>query len=248
MSLSISVVVVDDEPLARARLERFVNAMPDVDLLAVGVNGQEAIELTQQHSPDVLLLDIEMPNMTGLEAAKLILEKVSEPPAIIFCTAYDEYALEAFSTWAVAYLLKPIDYNDLNSAILKAQRLSRLQLNHIESAGIDEQQINLGQDGYLSKLPVTDLLYFRVEGKSVVAGLMDGKEVVVDYTLKALEESLVKGFVRVHRSSLISKRSLKELISRDDGHKEITLHHTDLVFQVSRRHLKKVKEAFNDKL
>jgi len=248
LSLLISVVIVDDEPLARARLERFIAAMSEVELLAVGVNGQEAIELTQRYKPDVLLLDIEMPKMTGLEAAKVILAESGEPPAIIFCTAYDEYALEAFSTSAVAYLLKPIAYNELNAAILKAQRLSRLQLHHLESVSLDEQQINLGQDGYLAKLPVADLLYFRVEGKSVVAGLLDGKEVVVDYTLKTLEESLVKSFVRTHRSYLINKRYLKEMISLDDGQKTLKLHHTELVFQVSRRHLKQVKEVFNEQL
>jgi len=242
------VVVVDDEPLARARLERFINAMSEVELLAIGANGKEAIELAEKHEPDVLLLDIEMPSMTGLEAAKVILEQFSEPPAIIFCTAYDEYALEAFSTSAVAYLLKPIDYNDLKTAILRAQRLSRLQLHHLESTSSDDQQINIDQDGYLAKLPVADLVYFRAEGKSVVAGLMDSTEVIVDYTLKTLEESLAKGFVRVHRSSLINKRYLKELISDGDGQKALRLHHTDLVFQVSRRHLKLVKEVFNEKL
>ena len=248
MSSSISVVVVDDEPLARARLERFVNAMTEVELLAIGTNGREAVELSQKHQPDVLLLDIEMPSMTGLEAAKVILEQFNEPPAIIFCTAYDEYALEAFSTSAVAYLLKPIDYNDLSTAILRAQRLSRLQLHQLEASSEEDQQINIDQDGYLAKLPVADLLYFRVEGKSVVAGLMDSTEVIVDYTLKTLEESLAKGFIRVHRSSLVNKRYLKELISDDDGQKAIKLSHTELVFQVSRRHLKQVKEVFNEKL
>lgn len=247
MSLSISVVIVDDEPLARARLERFITAMSGVELLAVGANGQQAIELTQQHKPDVLLLDIEMPKLTGLDAAQAILAASGEPPAIIFCTAYDEYALEAFSTSAVAYLLKPIAYNELNAAIIKAQRVSRLQLQHLESISTDDQHINLDQDGYLAKLPVADLLYFRAEGKSVVAGGVDGKEMVVDYTLKVLEESLVRSFVRTHRSFLVNKRYVKELISLDDGQKHLKLNHTELVFQVSRRHLKQVKEVFNAK-
>lgn len=241
--MRISTVIVDDEPLARARLQRFMQSMDGIDLLATGENGQEALELTIAHKPDVLLLDIEMPVMNGLDAAETILKQVPKPPAIIFCTAYENYALEAFTTNAVGYLLKPVSFEKLNEQLLKAQRLTRLQLNRVQEQGDQHDVINVAQPGYLAKLPIADILYFRAEDKAVVAGLID-KEVVVAYSLKHLEQKLADSFVRVHRSALVNNRFLDKLVKNDEGLDIVSLQSSDAEFVVSRRHLTKVKSYF----
>ncbi|MEM7359815.1 MAG: LytTR family DNA-binding domain-containing protein [Pseudomonadota bacterium] len=241
--MSISTVIVDDEPLARARLQRFIQSMDGVVMLATGENGQDALALTLEHKPDVLLLDIEMPVMNGLDAAAAILKEVAKPPAIIFCTAYENYALEAFATNAVGYLLKPISFEKLNEQLLKAQRLTRLQLNAVQAQGEHQEVINVAQPGFLAKLPIAEILYFRAEDKSVVAGLLD-KEVIVSYPLKQLEQKLTEGFVRVHRSALVNSRYFDKLVKTDEGLDVLSLQQTSTEFVVSRRHLGKVRTYF----
>jgi len=245
MSTSISVVVVDDEALARTRLERFLKSIPNTNLVGLGENGEQAFELTKRHQPDVLLIDIQMPKLNGLDAAKKIVEHFDQPPAIIFCTAYDQYAIEAFSSLAVGYLLKPITYDDLNSAILKAQRLSRLQIQRVAEGMGEQKKITVAQSGYLAKLPVSEVLYFRSEGKSVVAGLVDQHEVIIDYTLKVLEESLNNDFLRIHRSTLVNVNKFERFYDSDDGGKMLKLIGYEQPFLVSRRHLKQVKSYFS---
>ena len=242
--MNITAVVVDDEPLARARLERFLASMPNIDLVGTGANGKQAVELAARFKPDVMLLDIEMPELNGLQAAAQMLDQMAKPPAIIFCTAYDQYAVEAFAANAVGYLLKPIAVDDLSDALRKAQRLTQLQLKLIEESMARETTLKVVQDGYLARLPASQVFYFRSEGKAVVAGLDSGQEVFVDYTLKVLTEKLSREFVRVHRNSLINKRNLSKLRALPDGGNELMLSGTDRKFLVSRRHLSSVKALF----
>jgi len=244
MSSLISVVVVDDEALARARLERFLRSMPFAKLVGSGDNGEQAFELTKQHQPDVLLIDIQMPKLNGLDAAKKIVEHFDQPPAVIFCTAYDQYAIEAFSSLAVGYLLKPITFDDLSSAIAKAQRLSRLQILRVAEVLDGQKRVTVVQGGYLEKLPIGQILYFRSEGKAVVAGLVSQREVVMDDTLKTLEESLSTDFLRIHRSTLVNVGKFEKLYDADDGGKLIKLTGHKEPFLVSRRHYKGVKDYF----
>jgi len=240
---NISVLVIDDEPLARLRLERFINSMPNVELSGSGVDGKQAVTLAQELEPDVVLLDIEMPRADGLHAASKILSTMAEPPAIIFCTAYDQYAVEAFATNAVGYLLKPISFEDLTEALLKARRLTRLQLNQIDKVTNTKSTIKLSQDGYLARLPTSEIIYFRAESKSVIAGLFES-EVVVEYTLKTLTETFASEFVRIHRNSLVNKNYFQGLTRRQDGQYELSLLNSDRTFLVSRRHMKDVKILF----
>ena len=120
------VLVVDDELLARQRAMRMIESLDDYEVVGEAGNGQAALAAIADLDPDIVLLDIRMPGEDGLEAARKIAE-MEEPPAIIFCTAYDEYALEAFSTLAVGYLLKPLQKDALKNALEKARRLNKLQ-------------------------------------------------------------------------------------------------------------------------
>ena len=123
----MKVLIADDEPLARERLARLVSALPGYTALPeMASNGQEVLDIVAEQHPDIVLLDIRMPGMDGLQAAAKLSE-MSEAPAVVFCTAHGEYALEAFSVAAVGYLLKPVRSEDLADALAKAQRLSRMQ-------------------------------------------------------------------------------------------------------------------------
>ncbi|MEP1593235.1 MAG: response regulator, partial [Halieaceae bacterium] len=123
----MKVLIVDDEPLARDRLGRLLAAVqPDAECFFAG-NGEEALEQVAFTEPDLLLLDIRMPGMDGIEVATR-LEALANPPAVIFCTAYDEYALEALQHHAVAYLLKPVREAELARALSGATRVNRVQL------------------------------------------------------------------------------------------------------------------------
>ena len=123
----MKLLIVDDEPLARARLQRLLEQQGDCEVVAQAGNGEQAVAAFNQFSPDVVLMDIRMPVMDGLQAARHLANS-EQPPAVIFCTAYDDYALEAFEANAVDYLLKPVNRDKLSLALNKAQRLNRVQL------------------------------------------------------------------------------------------------------------------------
>ncbi|MEQ9566587.1 MAG: response regulator, partial [Pseudomonadales bacterium] len=139
MSDSVGVVIVDDEPLARERLASMIRQMPGYELLGEAGEGVGAMTLIASCQPDLLLLDIAMPGMSGLELARH-LQKQQNPPAIIFCTAYGDYGVEAFDTAAVGYVLKPVRQEQLEVALQKAARPNRLQIGQLEEAGLLRNQ------------------------------------------------------------------------------------------------------------
>ena len=146
--MTIRAIVTDDEPLARARLTRILS-MHGVDVVAQGENGQQAIELVFEHDIDILFIDISMPIKTGLQAVIEIYEKHQDPPAVVFCTAYDEYALDAFNTNAVAYLLKPIQADDIVTAIEKASNVNKLQRTSLFQQESGNRTIAIHHEGCL---------------------------------------------------------------------------------------------------
>jgi len=124
----MNVLIVDDEPLARERLSRMVAALDGYHVVEPSAsNGEEALALVESLKPDVVLLDIRMPGLDGLQAAAKLCEREA-PPAVIFCTAHDEFAVEAFQVSAVGYLVKPVRPEHLEDALKKAERLNRVQL------------------------------------------------------------------------------------------------------------------------
>ncbi|MBX9763572.1 MAG: response regulator, partial [Pseudomonadaceae bacterium] len=124
----MNVLIVDDEPLARERLSRMVGELEGYRVLEPAAsNGEEALSLIDSLKPDVVLLDIRMPGLDGLQVAAKLCEREA-PPAVIFCTAHDEFALEAFQVSAVGYLVKPVRAESLSEALKKAERPNRVQL------------------------------------------------------------------------------------------------------------------------
>ncbi len=206
----MKVLVVDDESLARERLLRLLSKLrPDTQCLEAA-GGEEALELVKAHAPDLVLLDIRMPGKDGLEVAAQF-DALDSPPAVIFCTAYDEYALAALRHQAVAYLLKPVRSEELAQAMDNAGRVNRVQLASLR----DEQSVPQGAGGVrtqvssethrgLETLPVDDVRCFLAEQKYVTAHSSQGQLLIPD-TLKDLQQEFGEAFVRVHRNALVAK-------------------------------------------
>ena len=237
----IRSLIVDDEPLARARLSRLLGQIDTVEVVGFAENGNEAISMTDKLSPNLIFMDVQMPVMNGLESAAKILQLFEDdPPAIIFCTAFDQYAIDAFKVNASDYLLKPVSIADLEDSIKRACQVSQLRKSDFadESNFLPIKHVN-----YVENLPISEVCYFRSEGKNVVAGFVDGNEVFIDLTLKELEQKYVSKMVRVHRNCLVAKEKLKRLVRGDSGD-YVELTEGEKSFPVSRRMMSEVKKCF----
>jgi two-component system response regulator AlgR len=234
--------VVDDEPLARIRLKRLLE-MRDVRVVAEGENGAQAIEIVQQNRIDILFIDINMPVMNGLDAVRAIDSLGDNGPAVVFCTAYDEYAIDAFRTNAIAYLLKPFDVEELQSVLQKAKRVSRLQLGQLRNSQTLEKALTIHHLGVLKNIPISEIVYFFSNDKNVFAVFKDGLEVLVDQTLIQLERELEEDVIRIHRGYLVNRREIS-ILFRHENQSKIELKSLDRSLVVSRRHLAQVKQCF----
>lgn len=243
MSEPVGVLIVDDEPLARERLAAMIEHMPGYQLLGEAGEGVGALAMIESSQPDLLLLDIAMPGMSGLELARH-LQKQKNPPAIIFCTAYGEYGVEAFDTAAVGYLLKPVRKEQLETALQKASRPNRLQIGQLEEAGVVRNQgkthLSTRSHRGIELLEIARITHFYSEDKYVFAHHEDG-ETILEQSLSALEKELGDGFFRVHRNALVAVDKI-EALERSGATFRVRLKDTDEKPQVSRRHLKELKQ------
>jgi len=243
----IRVLVVDDEMPARERLVRLVDELGGENFMAVGAaeNGQQAVDFCQQEGVDIVLMDIRMPEMDGLQAAKSIAAGASREkpaPAVIFTTAYGEYALDAFDAQGTGYLLKPVRKQDLLASLQKAQQVNRAQLQAVSGqAQIAEEKryISGSYRGAKIREPVENILYFQAEQKYVIANGKD-KQLLMDDTLKSLEEHYGDVFTRIHRNALVAKDRIVG-ISRKEGKSYLLLQDIDGQLEISRRHLAEIK-------
>ena len=242
--MATRILIVDDEALARHRIKRLLGGVDSVEIIASAENGQQAVDLSLKHQPDLIFMDIQMPIKSGLVAAKEIIEQQQNPPSIVFCTAFDQHAVDAFKLNAAAYLLKPVMQDDLVQAIEQAGELSKFQLLQLESHSMAVPAISVQHASYVEKLLLSDILYFRSEQKNVVAGMKNNSELIVDYTLKELESQYSVFLIRAHRNSLVNKNAVLKLTRDDGGQDFLELHGTDLHFEVSRRNLAAVKGCF----
>jgi two-component system response regulator AlgR len=220
--MKLRVLVVDDEPLARERLSHLVEEMPAAELAGVAASGEEAILLAGRLRPEVVLLDIRMPGMDGLEAANH-LARMPEPPAVIFTTAYDQHALAAFDAQAAGYLLKPVRPDKLQEAIERARRPTRAQLTRIaEGATGPRTRIAVRTRDELKLIPVEDIVCFVAEQKYTTLRHTGG-EVLIEESLKSLEEEFGARFVRVHRNSLVAMAHIRGIERDSDGRQAVRL-------------------------
>ena len=173
-------------------------------------NGKRALELAAELAPDVVLLDIRMPGMSGIETAHH-LNALVNPPAVIFATAYDEYAIEAFEASAIGYVLKPVRLERLDHALRLAGRLSNSILGDVaRKSGISGRRNHVctRSQGELKLIPVSDVHYFLADQKYVSVFHANGQD-LLDDSLKALEEEFGNGFVRIHRGALVSLSAIE---------------------------------------
>ncbi len=247
----MKILIVDDEKLARDRLARLIEKSEQHSVVGEANNGHTAIEQIEKLQPDIVLLDIRMPGMDGLEVARH-LTKLDNPPAIIFCTAYGEHALEAFQTQAVGYLLKPVKAEQLLAALNTATRPNRAQLVQISASNTAasdttaqkktaaRQHISASTRHGLVLLPVTEVRCFIADHKYVTAYHTKG-ELLLDDALKDLEEEFGDRFVRVHRNALVSLSHIQGMEKTPDGHYWLHLQGTDFKPVISRRNVTQLR-------
>jgi len=237
----MNVLIVDDEQLARNRIVRMLADFPEHDVSGEAANGMDAVKLTEQARPDVVLLDIRMPGMDGLEAARHI-AGMDEPPAVIFCTAYEEHAIEAFNVQAVGYLLKPVRKADLANALTNATRTNKAQLAALDD-GEENRRSHLSARTRrgIELVAVDEVRYFQADQKYITVRHGDG-ELLIDETLRDLEREFADMFVRVHRNSLVASKHIEGLDRDDESRYRIRLNGIDESIDVSRRHVSKVRK------
>ena len=234
------VVIVDDEPLARSRLRGLLSREADVDVVAEAGDGKAALLVCDTHRPDLVVLDIRMPGMDGLEVARQLAKQTS-PPLLVFCTAFDAHALSAFETAALDYLVKPVRPERLAEALRRA----RLRLGLAPVLSGDKQartQLCAKLGGHLRLIPVSDIRYLQAEEKYVVVHHANGED-LIEESLKSLEEEFGDRFLRIHRNCLVARDALKELRRDADGHAQAILHGVERPLDVSRRCLTELREA-----
>ena len=219
--MKISCIVVDDEPLARQRLEFLLGNIDLTTVVASCVNGKEALIAIEKHQPDLVFLDIQMPGLNGFD----VLDRLSSLPVIIFVTAYDRYAIKAFEYHAIDYLLKP--YKDarfseaLQNAVKQIQlhNLDSLQNKLIQLRDTPKESVEEGKSKYFDikeqgrniTLSSSNIFYLSAAGNYVELHMQD-KVYLYRSSISALEYELQAfGFIRIHRSVLVNKRPIERV-------------------------------------
>ncbi len=240
------LIIADDEPLLRFHLQKMLGEVwPDAEVLAQAANGDEALSLIQELSPDAVFLDIHMPGLTGLEVA-LHLNEHPSPPDIVFLTAYDQYAIEAFDRGAVDYLLKPLEESRLVKTVERLQaRVTHevmpsvdmnLLMNLVNHSEVTPalKWLNAQQGDVIKVIAVDDVLYFHAEGKYTTLVCEQG-EFLLRLSIRQLEEQLsTDQFWRIHRSTLINMKHVDRVEKTLSGQMQIFLHSISKPLAVSR--------------
>ena len=207
----LRVLIVDDEAPARSRLRDLLadvgGALP-VTVAGEAGNGREALRITGAGGVDVVLLDVRMPGMDGIEVAQH-LQKLEPPPAVVFTTAYDAYAIQAFELHAMDYLLKPIKASRLQEALSRVMQGAAPQpetLRRMQQA--PRACLSAAERGKVHLIPVGDVLYLRAELKYVTVRTT-GREYLIEESLTQLEQEFQDRFVRVHRNCLVARAAIR---------------------------------------
>lgn len=240
----MKILIADDEPLARQRLARMAAQLPGCQVLAEqATNGQQAIELCNRLQPDILLLDIEMPELDGLAVAS-ILGRQASAPAIIFCTAHDSFALPAFAVNAQGYLVKPVRMEQLQQAIEHAARLNPMQLATLRKQSADSRtrtHISSTTHKGIECVALSDILYLEAEHKYVTVYHLAGRT-LIDEPLKALESEFPDLLIRIHRSILVNRSFIERLERYGTGQHLLFLKDHEQPLSVSRRHVSSLRD------
>lgn len=211
-------IIIDDEPAAIQRLKELIKEhLSTLDIIATSQNAKEAITLINDLSPDLIFLDIQMPEVSGFDLIKA-LKKI---PLIVFCTAYDEYALKAFETNSIDYLLKPVKRERFKQTVEKLHRINfapnneeLMKLIEVLSNNTNKQEltsITVRHQNKIQFYKLNDIVFFSASDKYVCLHLKSGEEKITEKSLVQLENELPDNFLRIHRSVIINKDFVKEV-------------------------------------
>ena len=241
----MDILICDDEPLAVERLVRLVSDLGH-QVVATAEHGGQVYDLVLEYEPDVVLLDIQMPEIDGLSCARQ-LAQLEIKPAIIFCTAYDQHALQAFQSQAQAYLLKPIAKNELREVLNQICKPNQAQVSQFQQSSSQiskkqRQHITAKSHRGVELIPVEQVYYFLADQKYVTIRHQKGS-VLIDETLKDLELEFADQFIRIHRNALVSIKFLDGIESICSGQYQVRLRDIAERLVISRRHLPQLRES-----
>lgn len=205
--MALRIFIVDDEMPARARLQTLLSDIAEscaTDVLGEADSAEKAWVQIQTSPPDVILLDVHMPGESGVQLAEKV-ATLPEPPAIIFITAYEQYALQAFDVAAVDYLLKPVRALRLLAALQRVERVKANALNQQNTA-----YFSVSERGSLLQVPVKDVRYVRAEMKYLTLHTAQ-KDYLIESTLNAIEQKYPNEFLRIHRNTLVAPSAIQKL-------------------------------------
>jgi two-component system response regulator AlgR len=243
----MNVLIVDDEPMAREKLSRMVSDLEGYSVLEPGAgSGDEALTLIESLKPDVVLLDVRMPGLDGLQVAAKLCER-DTPPAVVFCTGQDEFAVTVFESNSVHFLMKPVSSEKLSDALKQAERPNRATLAALtrpaaNNGNSPRTHISARTRKGIELIPLDQVIYFIADHKYVTLR-HDHGEVLLDEPLKALEDEFGDRFVRIHRNALVARERIERLQRTPLGHFQLYLKglNGDALI-VSRRHVAGVRK------
>lgn len=236
----MKVLIVDDEKLARERLARMVDTLENYEAVDESSSGEDAVRKASELEPDIVLLDIRMPGTDGLSAADKM-ARLPSPPAVIFCTAYGEHAIEAFDVNAAGYLMKPVRRDALVDALSKIGRVNKIQRQCVTGEGSQAQNqsrthISAKTRRGIELIPLNEVRFFQADHKYVTVRHENG-ELLIDDTLRDLEQEFSDKVVRIHRNALVMMDYLEGLERDSHGQYQVKLKDIQDRLDVSRRHV-----------
>ncbi len=220
--MNITCIIIDDEKLARDLLQEYVQQMPNLQVIGECGKGKEAVEAIDRLKPDLIFLDVQMPGMTGFD----VLDEITHDPYVIFCTAYDQYAIKAFEKNAVDYILKPLDQERFKLGVDRAINRMKVEQNNVgellrnlktENKTSYDTHIFVQKSEKLLNLPVEEIVYLEASGDYTILSTKTD-QFVSSSGIGKLEEILnPEIFIRVHRSTIININNLKEIEKHFNG-------------------------------
>lgn len=238
------ILIVDDEEPARRRLAELLAdcaAELPLDVVGVAATGKQALTFCEQQPVDIILLDIRMPDMDGLETAEH-LQKLAQPPAVIFITAFDAYAVQAFEVNAIDYLLKPVRPERLLAALRKVPASHPPRPEDLRRATVQPRRFfSIGERGKVTLVPVAEVITLRADVKYVAARTAE-REYLLDESLASLEQEFSERFVRIHRSCLVSRSCIAGFEKDSEGGWLVRLKDIPEALPISRRQQHLVKD------
>ena len=239
----MKILIVDDEPLARRRLASQIDDLAAGEVVGEADDGIACLAAIARLVPDVVLLDVRMPGMDGLEVARH-LRLLEQPPIVIFTTAYDQHALAAFETHALDYLLKPVRSERLREALHRAASLClarEVLAEQTASALGHRRHVSAIVGGALRLLPVAEILYFHAD-QGYVSAVAVNAQLLIEDSLSALEAEFTADFVRIHRNALVQAAHVRGLERDGDGNVSVVFEGRPEKLLVSRRLIAQVRK------